>query len=116
MGILKILFMNIQDALSTKTPAQRRQEVINAVVDLEYYASRMELAALKLNLSGDPSNIKQMQDAYETTANKIALNLLALEKIQGIDASLEEVIQNNLTPQAARYAEAVKKIFNGGNF
>ena len=110
MGILGNIAMSIGDKMSSKTPSERKKEIINATADVEYYANQMEKALIKLRLTGDMSNIIEMQKAYEKTANRIALNLAALEKAQGIDAELEKVMENELGNAAERFGIAWRKV------
>ena len=113
MGILGNILMNVGDKFSTKTPSERKKEIMGMVDDFEYYASQMEKALLKLRLNGDESNIFEMQKAYEKTANKFALHVMSLEKSQGLDAEIEKVIEEKMTPAVERYNDAVRKIATG---
>ncbi len=116
MGVLGNIMMNVGDMLSTKTPSERKLEVLSSAKELEYYASRMELAHLRVLLDGNLTNINAMRKAYEKTANKIALNLLALDKVQGIDKEINDCLKNHMTPAAKRYAEVNRRIATGEAF
>lgn len=100
--------------MSSKTPSERKQEILNSVKDVEYYAEQMTTALIKFRLSGDESNIAEMQKGYEKTASQIALNLAALGEVGGIDAEIEGVLENSLSVAVEKYSEVLRCFETGG--
>lgn len=110
MSLLRNLITNIKDSVSSKTLSERKNEILNAAKDVEYYAMQIEKAALKFTLTGEAPDVGRIHKDYEKTINKFSLNIMALERENCLDTEIEVYLNDTLGPVIDRYNSAVLKL------